>query len=389
MKKHHYPFAATFIRLAILLAILTTLAGIGIIVSNFSEMQAAIQAEKYYPNPELLEQAQRLERLYAGTRERIALTLEDPTLPASLPAVDFASAIAAAQKQKGTEQPEALVLLADQSQSSVQGLKEFHVASFERAVDSLRQALLARARELKQQFGQSSSNSTATTPSGAASASTANQAATANKFRLFNDPPANDRQRMRNLENVREFLNELRKQSQREESLDQIRRAQIYLTRAEAMLDQLQMAIPKDSGIEANRPVESTMPTQEQMVSRAEEIASQLEQIKLLIRQSLYDSWQVDEAISALRSAARSDLVKAETSRARIHSIRSDSLHAMGITLLITIAAAFLILVLADFLRAFLNLSVNSDQLSALKLHTPSEDTVSSQATAVSSQPQP
>jgi hypothetical protein len=113
--------------------------------------------------------------------------------------------------------------------------------------------------------------------------------------------------------------------------------------------------------------MELNAPTEEQMVSSAEKLAAQLQQIKGTIRQSLYETWQVDEAISRLRGAALSDLQRAESSREQIRVIRNTALSHLGFALFITIATAFLILVLADFLRAFLNLSINSDRFAAIE----------------------
>jgi Tfp pilus assembly protein PilE len=368
MKKHHYPFANTFVRLAIVLAILSTLSGLAYVLFGFFSMQAEIRAQRYQPDPELLELAGNLERVYLGTRERIAQTLEDPVLPESLPAVNFSAAIGEAQKQLGTAQPDALLTLAEQTQTSVNDLKEFHVAGFERAIQNLREALLQRVQELQQQFGQKPQPLVANPP--AANTTTPNTpspVAQSTRFRLFNDPVSSDRQRMNNLERVREFLNELRDQSKREESLDQIRRAQIYLTRAEAMLDLLQIVSSQTTGESTPPQVELNARTEEQMVSRAEELAAQLQQVKGIIRQSLYETWQVDEAISRLRGAALSDLQRAESSREQIRVIRNNALSHLGFALFITIATAFLILVLADFLRAFLNLSINSDRFAAIE----------------------
>ncbi len=361
MNKHQYPFARIFIRIAIGLALLTILAGAGYTFVGFTTMQTEIQAQKYRPDPELLEKASRMERLYLGTRERIGQTMEDGTLPASVPALDISESLASAARAQGNTQPEILLQLAEQTQTSVTELKEFHVASFERAVESLRQILLQRVIELQKQFGQTDTVAASASPN----VQTPEQDAPAkspasSRFRIFNDQAGNDKSRLRNLEQVRIFLNELREQSQREESLDQIRRAQIFLTRAEAMLDQVQAVVEQPlPGIDATAVASGS--SEQQMISRAEELSAELMQMKRIIRQSLYESWQVDDAIGQLRSSARADLSEAESSRGRISAIQSASWSSMGLSFLFSLAVAFMILVLADFLRAFLNLSINSD----------------------------
>lgn len=359
--KHSYPFARLFIRLAMLLAALVVLAGLSFAAGQFISSRKQLAAVAYAPGTGLENQAKNLEKNYLGTSKRVQRSLDIDQFPAEITMVDFAARLPAIQSANPANQARQYAELASQTDASVEQIKEFHISEFVKALESLRAALLAHAARLRQQYA---TPATAQPSPSTPAASAAVQAPASTSFRIFADPPQADRSRQAQITRVKEFLDHLRSQSKREESLDQIRRATIYLARAESLLDLLEKPEEQPASQPTTQPSQAEeQANQENLVARSEREADQISKAIDLIRDQIYTNWQVQLEAQRLEEAAGDEMRAAEAASQKASQIQAATFQSIGLTLASTLALAFLIMVVADFLRAFLNLSNNTDKL--------------------------
>jgi hypothetical protein len=355
--QHAYPFARLFIKLAILLAILVVLGGIGYAFNRFQTMQTELASVKYTPNPALESMASNLEKSYLGTNKRILRSLDIDQFPPTIQLVDFQKNLAAISAAKEHAQAQLYLNLSTETLSSVEQIKLYHISEFVKALEGLQKTLLEHAARLRAEY--STANPTAPKPRPQSST----EPATPGSFRIYADSPESDRQRLNEIKRVKEFLEGLRAQSRKEESLDQIRRASIYLARAESLLDLLDKSnedMPQSSNDMEN---DASRQAQEQLVAKSERMAQNVGKVIEIIQEQIYENWTVEIQAQSLREQAKEELRDAAIAENKAKQIRNDGYSSVFFSLILSLAIAFIIMVVADFLRAFLNLSNNSDQL--------------------------
>ncbi len=367
MKTHSYPFARFFIKIAIGLAILAVLIGAALAANHFFSMQARLASARYQTDPDLGILASRLEKSYTGTQRRLLRSLDTDAFPSTVPLVDFSKQLATAERAGGAAQASAFLDLAQQTSNSLEAIKKYHFSQFAASIDSLRQALLAHAAELRQKYAQKQQQPSLTpavvpTPTPAVKPPASGEFA----FRIYADNPGNDQERLQSIKSVKQLLEELQAQSQKQESIDEIRRASIYLTRAESLLDLLKK---EEAALEHPEQTPAQKhEVEEDLVSRAEQIASELARARALMEDNLYTRWIANVDCDNLSSKAGNDLNQAAAAEATARQIWVDGLRSMGGYFLAGLIVAFGILVIADFLRAFLNMSNNTDTLAGAQL---------------------
>jgi len=354
LKKNTYPFARFFIRIAISLAILEVIFGLACVAFFYYSMTTQIAAARYEPVAVLGLDASQLERSYVGTEKRLLHSLNLTAFPDTVPLVNISDEIDAISKLGGVDQVKAYINLAKKTESSVDSIKKYHFAEFSVAVDQLRRALLIKAAALKQQYAPQQRLSAT------AAKSFSNSSNEAEIFRLFADASSNDEIRLNNINDLKQFLEEIRAKSQKKESLDQINQASIFLDGAKSLLDYMNKT--EGSASSASQTA-SPQQEQEELVSQAEQVAALLQQYKSRLEQSLYESWVVDNDVVKLTNDAIGELNRATTADAQASAIRIEFARNMAISIIISLVLAFLIMVIADFLRAFLNMSNNTDTL--------------------------
>ena len=363
MSTNHYHFARVFIRLAVFLAALVVISGAGFAVNSLMLMWSKLDAIRYEPDLTLSQKASWLEKSYIGTQRRILRTLDLQEFPPSVPVIDLGKQLAAAERNYDTTYPRAYLEIAQQSSKSLRAIKEFHVSEFTTAIEALRKPLLDQAAMLRQQYA------TQTTPPQPTNTqpdptSGSGIAESQDAFRIYADSAENDATRLSVIKRATESLEQIRTQSKKQESLDQIRKASIFLTRAQSLLDFLQRR-EKESGNQqvSSRNLDTSNPDHEELVPRAERVAAELQRLKDLINDTLYLHWIADEDAELLATAAKTDLERAASIKAEATSVRLSTMREIALFVIPSLALAFVIMVFADLLRAFLNLSNNSDVL--------------------------
>jgi hypothetical protein len=360
MKKNTYLFARLFIKLAILLAIIAVLGGIGFAVNAFQSMQRDLESVKYTPSPDLGSAASDLEKSYLGTNRRILRSLDIDNFPSTIEVVNFTKQIAEIQSSNAQDQAKNYLNLATTSLDSINQIKRYHISEFVKALQGLQQTLNDHAAKLRAEYASTKQASGNGKPQ-----SSSQQEPTPAKvsFRIYADLPDSDKRRLSMIKRVKEFLEDLRSQSKKEESLDQIRRASIYLARAESLLDLLDKSDLPNREQANSETSASTQQEQEVLIAKSERIASEVGVAIQAIQDEIYRNWTVEIQAKELEKLAQDDLENAREAQYKSEQIRNNALRSIASSLLIAIACAFIIMVVADFMRAFLNLSNNSDLL--------------------------
>ena len=360
MKKNSYIFARIFIKLAILLAIIALLGGIGFAINEFQSMQRELESIKYSPSAELESASTDLEKSYNGTNKRILRSLDIDAFPSTIAVVDFTKQIAEIQTSNPQDQAKNYLNLATTSLDSINQIKRYHISEFVKALQGLQQTLNEHAAKLRAEYASSKQSTT----NGQPQPSAKQEPSTAKgSFRIYADLPDSDKRRLNTVKQIKEYLEYLRSQSKKEESLDQIRRASIYLARAESLLDLLDKSnLP--TGEQSNTvSIDNAQQEQEILIAKSERIASEIGKAIQVIQDEIYQNWTVEKKAESLEKLAQDDLDKAKEAQYKEEQIRNNALRSIASSILLAIACAFIIMVVADFLRAFLNLSNNSDVL--------------------------
>ena len=177
-----------------------------------------------------------------------------------------------------------------------------------------------------------------------------------NIFRIYEDSKSSDTDRLVTINEMKTKLEALRELSQKPESLAAISQATTYLERSQSLLDLL-----KTEGNTAPQVVSPQQPSAPELVARADLVADRLERAASELEQALFSRWIVDADIENLEIAAAKDQKLAEQSVIEQRQIFIAAIRDCFAFIFSACFAAFLIVVVADIIRAFLNLSNNSD----------------------------
>jgi len=352
MKKHNYFFARLFVTMAVALAVLLVLVGGGLAAFRLQAMHAQQLASAYSPDPTLLTSVKRLNLSYDGTRRRVLRSLNLDSFPSEVPIVDLQQQIFQLSNKKVLELPSSYSSIASSVSSSVASIKQYHFSTFKASIKVLNDALRAHANLLRQQYKDPTPPQNATPT--AATKPTASFQPTV--FRIYADPSSSDSDRLETINGMKTILEVLREQSQKAESLAAISQATVYLERAQSLLDFLKAernTAPQDSTTQ--------QPSAHELVARADLIANRLERAANELEQTLFSRWVVDADIENLEIAAAKDQKLAEQSVIEQRQIFIAAIRDCFAFIFSACFAAFLIVVVADIIRAFLNLSNNSD----------------------------
>lgn len=363
MKKNTYPFARLFIRLAVIFAFLVFLTGICLAVNAFLVMESKLAEVKYQPNPALDQDAKILEKTYIGTQKRVLRSLDITNFPKSVKVVDFQTSTTLAENAGDMQKAALYYALSKETLSSIYEIKEYHIAEFVNAVKGLQKTLLDNAAKLRAEYAQTSQSQQAVTPQQNTSASqTSSISVKEGYFRIYADAPQHDQSRFILIKEVKELVDSLNAKSSKDESRDQLRRASIYLARAESLLDLLD-GKSEEQNLQTQNQVPAIQEQQEQLVSKSEIEAKKLDRVISALQEGLYSNWIAELNAQKLESDAKTDMQRAETAKEQAKTIQLESIQQIAMYLISSIVLAFVIMVVADFMSAFLNLSNNSDAI--------------------------
>jgi len=375
--KPRYVFAWTFIRLGIFLAVLSLLAGVGFaVLSGYKYVQESSSLQ-YRANENLGLQVEQIAKTYEGTKDRLLRSLDAQAFPSTVTVVDVTALSKNQLPASSAKKLDGLAETLKTTAQSVEQMKRFHVAGLEEGINALRQNLLAQAEEIrkkhreevelakaKQEKELQSAASTAATPVATPIPPVSPEPVTSNqptKFRIFVDAPMRDDWRNDVISNAKDYLEKLKEKTKKEENQAAIRKALIYLMRADSLLD-----LGKTS--ELPKPEASVVKTdseekQDAGEYKAEALAQDLKNLLDKLHEQLYTQWKIDALLYDLQASVNTERDKVIVSELAMKKLRIETAISIVKNIVGAIVVAFALLVLMDFLRAFLNLSNNSDAL--------------------------
>jgi len=246
--------------------------------------------------------------------------------------------------------------IASNASSSVDAIKAYHLSTFKASIIILSDSLRAHANMLRQQYKEPTPAQNVVPK--AATKPTPSFQPTA--FRIYADPATFDKDRLETINAMKTILEGLREQSKKPESLAAISQATTYLEKSQSLLDLLMLERSKPRQ-EVIQEAPTQQPTAKELVARADIIADGLESSAKDLEVSLFFRWVVDTDIENLELAAAKDQKLAEQSVIEQRQIVIAAVRDCFAFVISACFAAFLIVVVADIVRAFLNLSNNSD----------------------------
>jgi hypothetical protein len=368
MKSHHYVFARIFVNFAIFFAILTALAGVGAAIIRIGQMNSEIARATYRPTSDLLDAVAALKKNLVGTRHRLLQTMNRQDFPTEQLQISAIPPDSNPLSGLSPEQvPSACLQLVVQVSEEVDRLKEYHSAELHSSIFAIQEALLEHARTLKATYPTSPTPTPTPAPTTAKGSSVPQRVSVQRPFRIFSDPYSNDRLRFDDIQTMRELLAVLAENSQEERNLRAIGRAQRYLNSAPALLDlSSQFSLPPPAPAPSINARSQSPPPPEP--PKAEIIAAKLGDAKSILASSLYSNWVIDEDTERLRRLAEENTALiAQLADTRQQSLQ-EGVKQAGIYAVLGAVVAFLVMVIADLIRAFLNLSNNTDTLAVAQI---------------------
>jgi len=366
-KKPRYIFAWTFIRLGIFLAALSLLAGVGFVILSCVQYLQESSSLQYRANENLSLQVEQIAKSYEGTKDRLLRSLDVQAFPSTVNVVDITALTKNQLPASSIKKLDALTETLRTTAQSVEQMKHHHVAELEEGINVLRQNLLAQAEEVRKKHREEVERERAKQKEERQAVAAATPApVTSNqstKFRIFADAPGEDVLRNKTIGTAKTYLEQLKEKTKKEENQTAIRKALIFLMRADTLLDLDKTVEIVKPAVDTTDVQTSSEETQDTGEYKAEILAQVLKNIQDTIHEQLYTQWKIDVQLYHLQEAVNAERNKVIVADLAIQKLRTEMVISIIKNILGAVVVAFALLVFMDFLRAFLNLSNNSDAL--------------------------
>jgi hypothetical protein len=339
-----YIFAKLFIKLAKIGAIATFVLGVVFILFEGYVQSQKIKAMTYQATHEFEAQKKLLQTTYQDTQKKVLDSLSQSQFNSleEIQLIDFKEKESLLSKTPESQKPEVYENLAKQLAQSSSQIKDYHKKEFDTSIKKLRDALLAYASKIKDQMGLVVSQKLPPKQYIADS----NQ-----EFRIFDDE---NKDHVRNvmLSNIQSRLDAIRQLSTNPENIDSA-------SKASAHIEYLRKLMP--SPVETYPESKNQVDQQEAPELKSEMIAQKLLDDQKKISMYFYDNWVLDSQIEKLHNLCNEE----KTRRSSLEQSRRlavlTCILKIGTLTLAVIFLSFILLVLADLIDAFINISTNTD----------------------------
>jgi hypothetical protein len=347
MKK--YFFGYLFVRIAKLLAVLMLLAGVGYGLFRLEQASLAAESASYQPSEALRQSLAGLDADAKASAQLVtAFCVDSGNQMAPLQTVQFPDRI------RSNDDFARLGEALSQSDQQRQQLKETLVMRFDSLLEVIQTKLRAHAAEVAPAAPTPSSPGEAAQPAPqrAAAASAQDQTLYARQMSNYDI-----QQRASALDKGKEFLTVLKSAAEdpknRQDLMDSI-------SQLEALSHLLpsKVEMPVEDGPPQNSPSPSAPAPRREL--NAEKIANQLAQLRGSVRQVMLTSWTLDEAYSQASALAAEEQARCRLASLTVKGIWLGAFGQLGASVVEAIFAAFLVLVMADFMQTLLDTATNT-----------------------------
>ena len=349
MKK--YFFGYLFVRIAKLLAVLTVLAGVGFALFKLEQASIAAQSASYQPSLALKDSLTRLADSLASSRQLVSAFCEQNGGALAVSKnIDFSGPL------RDNDELARLSTGLGQADDERRQLKEAVVTRFEVLVSDIQNKLRAHAAEVTPPVAAAGvAAAPAPRPVLQPASVPADQPETLYTGQISN---YEIQQRTAVLDKGKDLLKVL-------ESAAEDAGNRRTLVDSESQLDALSHLFPTkieapmtvEQPAQFNRPYAVAAPRRE---LNAEKVADQLARLQGTVRQTMLTAWTVDADYAQAVDLAAGESARCRVATLNVKGIWLAAFGQLGLALLVAVFAAFLVLVLADFMQTLLDTATNT-----------------------------
>jgi hypothetical protein len=339
-----YPFGYLFVRLAKILAIV--LFATGLLLASLRYVQGALdaRARKYAQNKTLEADLSHLDREYERVQTIMARSLHRTVAPLE--------ARPSATAPRTTAEFAALGKRLTEISHTRDEVKDSLISTFESAVETIEQKLQAHAAELR---GEEAKNDAAATGS-------PDKKALNTPETVFVDlGGAELLKRSDALGKSRDFIVKLKGSVEKPEN------AALLITALQE-LDELGRLLPSSlempAAAAAEEPKDDAKKGPPPQLA-AERVANQLRQVRALVRASVLSDWSIDQTLARVTEESEAERQRCAESEQALQRLWFETWIWVGAFLLGATLTAFVVLVMSDLVRSFLDSAAHSAKIAA------------------------
>lgn len=339
-----YVYAKLFVKLAKALAAITLVFGIAFTIAFGYIKSQKLLGLNYHPASELEIDKNNLTDTYQKTKNKILDSLYQSTFEPDkkIFLIDLEKERELFSSVPENQKPEAYEQFALRMQERSVLIKNYHKGAFDQSIQILRNALLGYASKIKNELA---------VPETKNLNSSISSTTLIKGFRVFEDEDSSDAYRRNILSKIRARLLALQQESTKIENIEAAKNAIENINCIENLLD-----IPKEQNIDIESQKNNTTPQ-----LNSEKIANKLLDDQVEINSYIYDNWKLDAQIDKLLLLAKKEKVKRDDLKTEKRIYLLDSILEFGLIIIVFLAFSFCLMVLADIVSAFINMSNNTD----------------------------
>lgn len=338
-----YVYAKLFIKLAKALAAITLALGVIFTIAfGYIKIQK-IHELNYHPSAELEIYRTSLVDTYEKTKSKVleSLSLKEFD-PDKIQLVNLDNERKTLLSTPEHLIPEAQEQVALKLKESSAHIKEYHKSVFDQSIQTLRSALLGYASQIKSELPPA-----VIKPSISPIPSTN----TIKSYSLFDDKDKYDDYKANLLSKIRNRLLALQQESTKIENIEATKKAILSI---DCMFKLLY--VPDEQSSNSEEKQNNIEP-----LLNSEKIAQRLMDDQIAANNNIYNDWKLDAQIEKLLSLAREEIVKRNDLKTKQSIYILDSILEAFLIIIIIITSSFFLMVLADMISAFINMSNNTD----------------------------
>jgi hypothetical protein len=342
-----YPFGYLFVRLAKILAVVLFVAGLLAAALRYVQGSLDARARRYAQNKTLEADLSHLDREYERLQTIMARSLHRIVAPLEARAV--------ATAPRTTAEFAALGKRLTEISHTRDEVKDSLIATFESAIESIEQKLQAHAAELRGEEAKKEAS---------AGGSPDEKKALNTPETVFADLGGNELiKRSDALGRSRDFIVKLRGSVEKPEN------AALLITALQELED-LGRLLPSSLEIAPtpatpDEPKDEAKPKGPPPQLAAERVANQLRQVRALVRASVLNDWSIDQTLARVTAESEAERQRCADSEQALQRLWLETWIWVCAILLGATLAAFLVLVMADLVRSFLDSAAHNAKIAA------------------------
>ncbi len=344
---NEYIFARIFVKFVRVIAVLVFLGGVIFVFSNVYLAKCGIENHEFKVDRRIKPLLEDIQAYFSFTQKKLLESLGINHFPTVVKLDDeiLANEINKTTSNAEEVRPEKLQELAFSLKESSDQMKNYHKHQYDESIKLLRDALLQHATNIKNQINPIKKETN--NPAG-------NKVSSTTSLKLFSaNTELENTIRVNVIDKAQQHLHTILQISTKQRNIDAASKAIDSLGNIKKLVD-LKQEPP------ASAPVQSS---QEQQLPQlnAEKAAEILELDRQGVIQGFYMDWVIDSKVEQLKNIILDDIARREELKNKKREIYVSTAIKTASVLVATLFLSFSLLVTADLVSAFLNISSNTD----------------------------